>query len=90
MKHSRGRHESDNDIFSSSKKHNNLMSERNSSEPNLQGPSFNNKSNRKGQARGKAKGGMNDISDDEDDYIVGPDSNHSSIKKRPFNGNRGL
>ena len=21
---------------------------------------------------------------DEDDYIVGPESNHSSIKKRPF------
>lgn len=28
-------------------------------------------------------GGHGD-SDDEGDYIVGPESNHSSIKKRPF------
>lgn len=42
----------------------------------------------------KRPGGMNTRSDngrgngsnDEDDYIVGPESNHSSIKKRPFRG----
>lgn len=29
-------------------------------------------------------GGHGDSDDDNNDYIVGPESNHSSIKKRPF------
>ena len=31
---------------------------------------------------------VNGNDSDEGDYIVGPESNHSSIKKRPFNGQK--
>lgn len=39
----------------------------------------------KNYKRGRGGMGMNNDSD-EDDYIVGPESNHSSIKRRPFAG----
>ena len=36
--------------------------------------------------KGRGGMGMNHNDSDEDDYIVGPESNHSSIKRRPFAG----
>lgn len=38
--------------------------------------------------KGRGGMGMNHNDSDEDDYIVGPESNHSSIKRRPFAGQK--
>ena len=61
------------------------------SDPNLIDPSSAIKNGHKNTKQFKKNnrsinGVMNVHSDDEDDYIVGPESNHSTIKKRPLNG----